>query len=84
MNKDKPLTVEIKDDQLIISMGISTLAFASNWENGGPVENLKIGCLAEKTWAEAITEEITKDCGENPIPISEFLDKMIERAAENF
>lgn len=84
MNKDKPLTVEIKDDQLIISIGISTLAFASNWENGGPVENLKIGCFAERHWADAIVEEMIKDFGENPIPINEFLDKMIERAAENF
>ncbi len=76
--KDSPLSVKITNDQLIISIGINTLAFASAWENGGPVKNPEIED-AQK-WAEAIVAEMERDEQEKTIPINGFLDKMIEKA----
>ena len=77
---DQPLVVEVKNGRLSISIGINVLAFASSWENGGPVENFKVGKGGEQRWAESIAYQINRDTIDDPIPISEFLDNMIERA----
>lgn len=42
-NKDKPLNIEIKDGELVISIGINTLAFAAkhhrDWPEGMEIKN---------------------------------------------
>ncbi len=79
--KDSPLSVKIDNDQLIISIGIDTLAFASSWENGGPVENLGIEKGGELKWAESIMEEMLWDNTlDDPRPITNFFDEMIGKA----
>ncbi len=37
LSKDTPLSVEIEDDQLVLRIGIDTLAFCSSRKNGGPL-----------------------------------------------
>jgi hypothetical protein len=81
--KDSPLNVRVENNQLIISIGINTLAFASSWENGGPVENLEIEKGKELAWAKQILYQIEKDESESQAPINKFLDEMIENAAED-
>lgn len=82
--KDSPLTVKVENDQLIISIGINTLAFASAWENGGPVENLEIEKGGEQKWAESIAQEMLWDNTlDDPRPITKFLDEMIEKTWES-
>lgn len=80
---DQPLIVEVKNGRLNISIGINTLAFASSWENGGPIENFRVEEGGEQKWAESVAYQINRDTMDDPIPISEFLDKMIEHAYED-
>lgn len=82
--KNNPLYVGIEDGQLIISIGIDTLAFASSWKNGGPVENLEIKKGGEIKWAKSIVEEMLWDNTlDDPRPITKFLDEMIEKTWES-
>lgn len=81
--KDKPLSVEIKDDQLVISIGINTLAFASSWENGGPVKDMNIPEESAEWWAKQVAYYLKDsiDQCENSA-LNNFLDQSIIRAAE--
>lgn len=79
MNKNKPLTVEIKDDQLIISVGIDTIAFAA--ENNTN-ENYKV--LNNKKFAEAVAQTIdAKLCGDDYSYIERALDRTIDQVYMN-
>lgn len=76
--KDSPLSVRLENNQLVISIGINTLAFASSWENGGPVENLEIKKGFEQKWAEAVERGI------NEAALHALLDGAIMNASQEF
>ena len=74
-NKNAPLSYEIKDDKLVISIGISALAFAALEENGG-IEGVK-KVLDENAWAKDVLREI-----ENSDNMGYIIDQGMIRALE--
>lgn len=63
--KDTPLQADIENDQLVIRIGVATLAFCALAKNGGPlIENLRVTDptkLAEDTIREMTREEENGD-----------------------
>lgn len=84
-NKDKPLTVEVKDDQLIIKVGIGTIAHCTMSEMGGPLNEKKVSLREgqELQWAKDISYEINMEDDGGNTPLYKFLDKMMIKASEN-
>lgn len=89
--KDKPLRVEIIDDELRVSVGISTLAYAlenapysynfSDYvdEDG----NAKLRITDEAGFAKEVLHELLCEQEDGATPISTLLDKMMVSAIEN-
>jgi hypothetical protein len=77
-NKDKPLTVKIVNDELIISIGISHLAYTTchlennNWDHNFKIDN-------EKEFAESIRMSLIEEDEAG----NSFLTKLFDSAAED-
>ena len=81
---NKPLTVEVVTDQLVISIGVKTLAFAiengPEWSNDDRIVN-------PAGFAEDIARELANDtsgvCGDGDTDLQRAIDKAAERAVES-
>lgn len=86
--KDKrntPLHAEIKNGQLIISIGVETLVWASQPENGGPLGNLRIAEGKADEWAKDVLREVLFEDGDYNAQsyVSTFLDEMMTHASNH-
>jgi hypothetical protein len=86
---DSPLRVKVENGQLVISIGINTLADAADFEGrepfweydeivGNVVQKWKI--IANLGWAEDIVRELTNEKEDGSSPLTDLLDKMSENA----
>ena len=86
--RDTPLSVGIENDQLVVRIGIDTLAFCAQPENGGPVlDTQTLACRVDsrraRQWAKDVVREMTDEAENGDTPLCKFLDKMMCSAAEN-
>lgn len=79
------LKAKVKKGVLRIEIGVETLAWATNPENGGPLEGFRVRNGKELLWAHDVAREMMHEDGDyNGQPrVGEWLDEMILKAAEN-
>lgn len=77
-NVNRPLTVSIKDDQLVISIGVSTLAYAI--QNGANDWTGKI--TNDKAFAKDVVAELLSELEDGTTPVHAMLDEAARLAAE--
>lgn len=81
---EAPLKVKIKDGQLVVSIGINTLAWAAQPENEGPLEGWRITAGRESEWADDVAREMMRDdggWGSQP-KVGEWIDTMMVAASQ--
>lgn len=81
---NQPLSCEIEGDELVIRIGIDTLAFAGEQENGteGPViGNSKV--LDVREWAKDVRIEIENEDEAGNSLLTRMLDKAMSNARDN-
>lgn len=87
MAKDQRLVVEVKDEELVIRIGIDTLAFAANEsgvftdfddERGDWVQKYKV--IDPLAFAGDVQRAMLDEREDGSTPLSDFLDKMDEAA----
>ena len=78
-----PLACNVHDNKLVIEIGVETLAWASHWKNGGPLNNCKVDNRRRKWWAEDVRRAMTRENEVGESPLSAFLDKMMIAACED-
>lgn len=74
--KDKPLECKVENDQLIISIGVDTLAFADTERTG-----LKI--LNPLEYAKDVANSMADEDDIGATPLTRFIDKMMQSAVDN-
>lgn len=78
-----PLKCEVTNGCLRITIGVETLAWASRPENGGTLERCEVDPAKAEAFARDVAKQIIRDVNEDEIPISIFLDSMIDKAADD-
>lgn len=83
-NKDSPLKIKVSNGKLVISIGVNTLAFAADYENGGPLKDCSVKAGSEEELAKDVAREMEEEGhGYNvSTRIGSFLDEMIGYAYE--
>ncbi len=80
--KDTPLQVNIEDGQLVIRIGVDTLAFCALAKHGGPLaENERVTDSTQFT--EDVITELVREEENGDTPLTALLDEMIRMATEN-
>ena len=88
---ESPLNVEVKNGQLIISIGINVLADAADFEGRPPFweYDYTVGNLVQKWkivdnlgWAQEIRHELLEEKEDGSSPLTDLLDKMSENALD--
>lgn len=75
--RNRPLTVKVVDDQLVISIGVSTLSFALQHGEGW------VGAVIdERGFAEDVVCELEQESETGLTPVQRILDEAANRAAE--
>ena len=89
-NKDAPLSVEVKEDQLVISIGIDTLAYCfDHSEFAAPFDEEecewvpKYKVISPAEFAKDVMYELDREEEDGSTPLNLLLDKMCEEAANN-
>jgi hypothetical protein len=80
--KDQPLRVEVVDGELVIRIGISTLAFAQHfrqWNTG----QAGYAVTDEKEFAEDVGNAMGREEEDGSSPLNDFLDRMCDAAADD-
>jgi hypothetical protein len=91
MPTNTPLTCEVKDGELVVRIGISTLAEASEFEGRDPfwvfdydqnkfVQEYKI--IAPVGWAKDVCREINREGEDGSSLLTHLLDTASERALD--
>jgi len=84
-NADKPLSVEVADDMLVISIGVKALAFAvmngDVWASMVDAEG-PISIVDEAEFARDVMHELEADDDEGTTPVHALFDKAAIAAAE--
>lgn len=75
---DRPLTIKVVDDQLVISIGVSTLAYAL--QNGPEEFGAKI--TNDVGFARDVARELEDDGSEGDTAFQRLLDEAANRAIE--
>ena len=78
-----PLRAEVKDGLLTITIGTETLAWSTRHENGGRLEGLRVDRRKHKGFAKDVAREMTREDEIGATPLSDFIDKMVQAAADN-
>lgn len=78
-----PLTAKVEGDRLVISIGVETLAWASDPENGGTLEGVKVDASHHHEFAKDVASEMMREDEIGQFPLSEFLDEMMGKAADS-
>lgn len=82
MGKDSPLRVEVEGDELVIRIGIGTLAFAQHfrqWYTG----EVGYAVTDEAEFAKDVKNAMQHEEEDGSSPINDFLDKMCDAAVED-
>lgn len=82
-SQNTPLKAEVSDGILMVKIGIETLEWASKPENGGPLEDCAVDGRRRREWAEDVVREMTRENEIGESPLGEFIDSMMEKAANN-
>lgn len=77
MKSETPLTVEIKDECLSITVGVKTLAFAITHN-----PELKLNVTDAKGFAQDVLHELQREQEDGTTPVHLLLDKAADEAAE--
>lgn len=80
-HQNAPLKVGVRNGKLVISIGVETLAWASQTINGGPLD-IKVRKGQYETFAKDVAREITKEDEVGDTPLAVFLDAMMVKASE--
>lgn len=82
--KNKPLVVEIVDDELRISIGVETLKIATeNVPEGGLWDDGSYISVQNPTeWAEDVQAELLEEQEDGTTPVHLLLEEAMKRAAE--
>ena len=89
---ESPLQTKIENGQLVISIGINTLAYCAEFEGREPfwkydddkndfVQVYKI--IDSKGWAEDLVRELNREEEDGSTPLTDLLDKMSENALDD-
>jgi len=86
MNENRRLTIEVVEDELRISIGISTLAFATEnypdelglWKDG---THLRV--TDKQQWAKDVSGALEHDEHDGTTPVHLLLDEAMRKAAED-
>lgn len=89
--KDQPLSAKLEGDELVIRIGIDTLAWAAEaerretcfWEYDEVrdyVQKWKI--VDDRGWAEDVLHELKREEEDGSSPLTNLLDKMSEKALD--
>jgi hypothetical protein len=78
-----PLACKVRDNKLVIEIGVETLAWASHWKNGGPLNTCKVDKRRRKAWAKDVGRAMTREDEVGNSPLNDFLDKMMIAAADD-
>jgi len=79
-NKDLALNTRIENDQLVITVGISVLAFASKEKNGGPLDDKKFKIINENHWAKDVLRALNHESETGETLVTKMLDGAYEEA----
>jgi hypothetical protein len=75
--KDQPLKAEVEGDRLVVSIGVKTLAWASQHRNGGVLKD----CRVDPEQLHEFSRDVTRAmCAEDELgatPLCNFLEDMI-------
>lgn len=90
MAKDQRLIVEVKDEELVVRIGIETLAFAANESDTFKPYDEKAGDWVQKfkvvdplAYAGDVKRAMLDEGEDGSNPLSRFLDKMDELALDD-
>jgi hypothetical protein len=90
MAKDQRLVVEVKDDELVVRIGIDTLAFAANESDTFKPYDDQVGDWVQKykvinpiAFAGDIKRAMLDEAEDGSSPLSRFLDKMDDAALDD-
>jgi hypothetical protein len=77
-----PLQCSIEGTNLVIRIGIGTLAWAAKEKNGGPIDN-RVRIADKSELAKDVANELMREDELGNMPISELIDDAIKNAAEH-
>lgn len=77
--KDQPLKIEIKNDQLVISVGISAFAFATQAADAWPDNEVIVD---ESQFAKDIVHELQREDEQGSTPLHFLFDSLAQKALE--
>ena len=77
---DTPLKVEVTDSELVIRIGVNTLAHGVLAENGGPI-NLKV--IDPMLLAKGISLAMGREAEDGATPLTDFIDAMAVAAEDD-
>lgn len=79
---DKPLGCEVEGEQLVIRIGVSTLAWAAKKRNGGPVPD-NLGMVDKPQWAKDVANRIMHEDEVGNTMLCEMLDEAMQSAMDD-
>ena len=79
---DKPLGCEVEGEQLVIRIGVSTLAWAAKKRNGGVVPD-NYGMVDKQQWAKDVANRITHEDEVGNTMLCEMLDEAMQEAMDD-
>lgn len=85
-NREQPLTVEVNDGRLVISIGVDVLAFAVTYCSrfyDGLGDQYKARIIDNDQWAQDVARELTREQEDGTNPLHILLDNAFEKAAED-
>ena len=78
-----PLRAFVSDKILTVQIGVEVLEWASRPENGGTLERCKVDKRRRIEWAKDVINEMTREDEIGNSPLAQFLDDMMDNAADN-
>ena len=66
----------------MVSIGVQTLTWASKPENGGKLVRCKVDGRRREAWARDVGNEMVREDDAGNSPLADFLDGMMEAAAD--
>lgn len=91
MSADQPLSAKIEGDEIVIRIGIGTLAWAAEFEGREPFWDFDLGLnkfvqrykiIDDLGWAQDVCREINREEEDGSSPLTNLLDKASEDALD--
>lgn len=77
-----PLKASVRDNKLVIEIGVETLAWASASLNGGPFRDLRVDGRRRKEFAQDVAAAMSLEDEVGNTDLCDFFDKMMLKAAD--